>query len=118
MVKVSIPLKSGRIVICGNESWLYWFNVSIPLKSGRIVIPTRCIKSLEIKSFNPLKIGSYCNAIRDNGDTIGFVSIPLKSGRIVILWGRHLCELSSSFNPLKIGSYCNYHAWKVPDMIC
>ncbi len=39
--------------------------VSIPLKSGRFVILSlKCFKDFNI-SFNPLKIGSVCNDVKD-----------------------------------------------------
>ncbi len=57
--------------------------VSIPLKSGRFVIK-QIIDIIEAISFNPLKIGSVCNAVEKEEARGQYVSIPLKSGRFVI----------------------------------
>ncbi len=61
-------------------------NVSIPLKSGLIVIAHNEIKFNEyLSGLNPLEIRSNCN-LKDGKDPKGNkgVSIPLKSGLIVI----------------------------------
>ncbi len=58
---VSIPLKSGHIVIEEFYSIAIDTSVSIPLKSGHIVIYRTEIES-KYTGFNPLKIGSYCNS--------------------------------------------------------
>ena len=86
--QVSIPLKSGHIVI---DYFLYYRvntqKVSIPLKSGHIVIIGFSRADFDENSFNPLKIGSYCNHINNvwKRTVRPFtVSIPLKSGHIVI----------------------------------
>ena len=60
-------------------------NVSIPLESGHIVIEILVLGGSLIASFNPLRIGSYCNT-----------------------WKRaYTIDTSIGFNPLRIGSYCN-----------
>ncbi len=65
---VSIPLKSGHIVIKSDFVALQRTEfVSIPLKSGHIVI----------------------SKAKDNED-LNYVSIPLKSGHIVIKTSHHM----------------------------
>ena len=62
--------------------------VSIPLESGHIVIISGKRTLSETISFNPLRIGSYCNvdsAYINELAELGLVSIPLESGHIVIL---------------------------------
>ena len=60
---VSIPLKSGHIVIDEIKEDAMHSLVSIPLKSGHIVILKHAFpsKGEYEECFNPLKIGSYCN---------------------------------------------------------
>ena len=108
--------------------------VSIPLKSGLIVIenlPTTV--ALVYPSLNPLEIGSNCNKYIDAWDLQEDiqVSIPLKSGLIVIPYTPfgmdYKCNVSIPLksgliviieilgidieqfclNPLEIGSNCN-----------
>ena len=84
--EVSIPLKSGHIVIYMiKEIWSkIQKKVSIPLKSGHIVIKVVRQEYDRWSRFNPLKIGSYCNSRNIFFLKKVFVSIPLKSGHIVI----------------------------------
>ena len=59
---VSIPLKSGHIVTYKfREELVRSYNVSIPLKSGHIVTDVFLYQCNSWTSFNPLKVGSYCN---------------------------------------------------------
>ena len=58
---VSIPLKSGHIVISLNNLSQNGDCVSIPLKSGHIVIQGMVHFGNAKDGFNPLKIGAYCN---------------------------------------------------------
>ena len=83
---VSIPLKSGLIVMHTIHPRLCKGYVSIPLKSGLIVIGLIDGEPYFVASLNPLEIGSNCNFKLDfpKMKTIGGVSIPLKSGLIVI----------------------------------
>ena len=107
---VSIPLKSGHIVILVfgvDVRRLMSFN---PLKIGSYCNITIIWQRLLSQSFNPLKIGSYCNG-KLRVDMSDFnVSIPLKSGHIVINQGFNDTVRACCFNPLKIGSYCN--SWR------
>ena len=87
-ILVSIPLESGHIVITKIGAFEYQGAfVSIPLESGHIVIAAE-LKALlkEFFSFNPLRIGSYCNMLlRDLKEVAkATVSIPLESGHIVM----------------------------------
>ena len=61
-----------------------YLEVSIPLKSGHIVTRGESTRVSDT-SFNPLKVGSYCNEVMVFvGRNIEIkVSIPLKSGHIV-----------------------------------
>ena len=61
---VSIPLKSGHIVISKWCRKIYGVIVSIPLKSGHIVIEIDGVAVKCRPGFNPLKIGSYCNILQ------------------------------------------------------
>ena len=54
-------------------------------------------------SFNPLKIGSYCNGDDAFLNRIKFVSIPLKSGHIVMTIMNGQCLMVSVSIPLKSG---------------
>ena len=58
--------------------------VSIPLESGHIVSQkTRTVCRI-LKSFNPLRIGSYCIYMDFEEIEKKLVSIPLESGHIVL----------------------------------
>ena len=63
MLCVSIPLKSGLIVIILNNITIYFDKVSIPLKSGLIVILDEQWEKYKNLGLNPLEIGSNCNKI-------------------------------------------------------
>ena len=58
--------------------------VSIPLESGHIVIFSSRFRRKSESSFNPLRIGSYCNILITSDLAMVTVSIPLESGHIVI----------------------------------
>ena len=61
---VSIPLKSGLIVILIFFEVFLKFCVSIPLKSGLIVIKCNKLFFGRDDSLNPLEIGSNCNIMK------------------------------------------------------
>ncbi len=66
------------------------------------------MNALFIGCFNPLKIGSVCNAPAKKTTSLrDRVSIPLKSGRFVIYQEAKSEWAELCFNPLKIGSVCN-----------
>ena len=131
---VSIPLESGHIVIKDDNYKKTRNRVSIPLESGHIVIYLKMGIQMEVKRFNPLRIGSYCNCCRaynepplgtkvsiplESGHIVivedymvrnqemGLVSIPLESGHIVMKCILSFLTRKMRFNPLRIGSYCN-----------
>ena len=84
LAKVSIPLKSGHIVtledLTGGVIRLS-FN---PLKVGSYCNGENMVKVFSAFCFNPLKVGSYCNTWHSLGPyLVRLVSIPLKSGHIV-----------------------------------
>ena len=61
-ITISIPLKSGLIVIRGgSEKTETTREISIPLKSGLIVMMSETTKIVIAGDLNPLEIGSNCN---------------------------------------------------------
>ena len=84
--------------------------VSIPLESGHIVMNIRweLVLRYRIISFNPLRIGSYCNIKWVSGKPLTPCFNPLRIGSYCNSASRKRNPTpKGGFNPLRIGSYCN-----------
>ena len=101
------PLEVGSYCYYTKQMAMTQFleKVSIPQKSGHIVIEAK-FNIFYDASFNPLEVGSYCYQ-RLRGSYRSGLAFQSPRSRVILLYAQTTARRrAQGFNPLEVGSYC------------